>query len=202
MSQHAPAVQPSPVLATAGREGCRGLGRAAPLPARALQPSRPGRLAVNRLPATTGGLGPAPVAAVIRPAVIRPCRALVSKPHRIVCGDGPTARRTWYACCPSTMLSGEVTIQMRDRDVVLGLRELFVVPRGAERCPGADTETAVLLLEPSNVVNTGDAGGAFTAEAETLSRRSPCGPIRMGRPVFRAYADQHEGGWPTVPAAR
>ncbi len=174
MSQHAPAVQPSPVLATAGREGCRGLGRAAPLPARALQPSRPGRLAVNRLPATTGGLGPAPVAAVIRPAVIRPCRALVSKPHRIVCGDGPTARRTWYACCPSTMLSGEVTIQMRDRDVVLGLRELFVVPRG----------------------------GAFTAEAETLSRRSPCGPIRMGRPVFRAYADQHEGGWPTVPAAR
>ena len=33
------------------------------------------------------------------------------------------------------VLSGELTIQMRDRDVVLGPRELFVVPRGAEHCP-------------------------------------------------------------------
>jgi mannose-6-phosphate isomerase-like protein (cupin superfamily) len=57
---------------------------------------------------------------------------------------------------------------MRDRDVVLGPRELFVVPRGAEHCPRADTETAVLLLEPSSAVNTGDAGGKFTAEVETL----------------------------------
>ena len=47
------------------------------------------------------------------------------------------------------VLSGELTIQMRDRNVVLGPRDLFVVPRGAEHCPRADTETAVLLLEPS-----------------------------------------------------
>jgi mannose-6-phosphate isomerase-like protein (cupin superfamily) len=67
------------------------------------------------------------------------------------------------------VLSGELTIQMRDRNVVLGPRDLFVVPRGAEHCPRADTETAVLLLEPSNVINTGDAGGEFTAEVETLS---------------------------------
>jgi len=30
-----------------------------------------------------------------------------------------------------------------DRDVVLGPRELFVVPRGTEHCPRADTETAL-----------------------------------------------------------
>lgn len=67
------------------------------------------------------------------------------------------------------VISGELTIQLRDRDVVLGPGELFVVPRGAEHCPRADAETAVLLLEPSTVVNTGDAGGDLTAEVETLS---------------------------------
>ncbi len=77
------------------------------------------------------------------------------------------------------VLSGELTIQMRDRDVVLGPRELFVVPRGAEHCPRADTETAVLLLEPSSVINIGDAGGEFTAEVETLSLRSTCDRARQ-----------------------
>jgi hypothetical protein len=33
----------------------------------------------------------------------------------------------------------------------------------------ADTETAVLLLEPDSVVNTGDAGGELTAEVEQLA---------------------------------
>jgi len=67
------------------------------------------------------------------------------------------------------VLTGELTIQLRDRDVVLAPRELFVVPRGVEHCPRADTETAVLLFEPSSVVNTGDAGGELTAEVEQLS---------------------------------
>ncbi len=67
------------------------------------------------------------------------------------------------------VLSGEMTIQMRDRDVLLGPGELFVVPRGSEHCPRADIESAVLLLEPSSVVNTGDAGGELTADVETLT---------------------------------
>ena len=67
------------------------------------------------------------------------------------------------------VLGGQLTIQMRDRDVVLGPRELFVVPRGVEHCPRADTETAVLLFEPGSAVNTGDAGGELTAEAERLA---------------------------------
>jgi mannose-6-phosphate isomerase-like protein (cupin superfamily) len=67
------------------------------------------------------------------------------------------------------VLDGELTIQMRDRDVVLGPRELFVVPRGVEHCPRAEVETALLLLEPSSVVNTGDAGGELTAKVETLA---------------------------------
>jgi mannose-6-phosphate isomerase-like protein (cupin superfamily) len=67
------------------------------------------------------------------------------------------------------VLSGEMTIQMRDRNVILGPGELFVVPRGSEHCPRAEIETAVLLLEPSSVVNTGDAGGELTADVETLT---------------------------------
>jgi mannose-6-phosphate isomerase-like protein (cupin superfamily) len=67
------------------------------------------------------------------------------------------------------VLGGQLTIQMRDRDVVLGPRELFVVPRGVEHCPRAEAETAVLLLEPGSVVNTGDAGGELTAEVEELA---------------------------------
>jgi mannose-6-phosphate isomerase-like protein (cupin superfamily) len=51
---------------------------------------------------------------------------------------------------------------------VLGPRELFVVPRRVEHCPRAEVETALMLLEPSSVVNTGDAGGELTAEIETL----------------------------------
>jgi len=50
------------------------------------------------------------------------------------------------------VLDGRLTIQMRDGDVVLGRRELFVVPRGVEHCPRADAETAMLLFEPGTVI--------------------------------------------------
>jgi len=65
-------------------------------------------------------------------------------------------------------LDGEVTIQLRDRDVVLAPGELFVVPRGVEHCPKADEPAHVLLIEPRDTVNTGDAGGDLTAEARPL----------------------------------
>jgi mannose-6-phosphate isomerase-like protein (cupin superfamily) len=62
------------------------------------------------------------------------------------------------------VLDGHLTIQLRDRDVELGPGELFVVPRGVEHCPRAEEETHVLLIEPRETVNTGDAGGDMTAE--------------------------------------
>ncbi|TDE89274.1 cupin domain-containing protein [Occultella glacieicola] len=66
------------------------------------------------------------------------------------------------------VLDGRLTIQLRDRDVTLGPGQLFVVPRGVEHCPRSDTEAKVLLLEPAGVVNTGDTGGALTAEVEQI----------------------------------
>ena len=41
------------------------------------------------------------------------------------------------------VLAGKLTIQLRDRDVVLGPGELFVVPKGVEHCPKAEEETHV-----------------------------------------------------------
>lgn len=67
------------------------------------------------------------------------------------------------------VIDGELTIQLRDGDAVLAPGELFVVPRGVEHCPKADVETSVMLIEPKGVVNTGDAGGDFTAELADLS---------------------------------
>lgn len=65
------------------------------------------------------------------------------------------------------VLSGSLTIQLRDGDVTLGPGQLFVVPRGVEHCPLThDGEVRVMLIEPSGVVNTGDAAGT---KAEKLT---------------------------------
>jgi hypothetical protein len=40
--------------------------------------------------------------------------------------------------------------------------------RSAEHCPDADEEIEVLLIEPRDTVNTGDAGGEMTAEPRLL----------------------------------
>jgi len=66
------------------------------------------------------------------------------------------------------VISGHLTIHLRDRDVELDPGELFVVPRGVEHCPEAAEETEVLLIEPDGTVNTGDAGGELTAEPTVL----------------------------------
>jgi mannose-6-phosphate isomerase-like protein (cupin superfamily) len=66
------------------------------------------------------------------------------------------------------VLTGRLTIHLRDRDVELGAGEIFVVPRGVEHCPDAVEETEVLLIEPDGTVNTGDAGGEMTVDPRIL----------------------------------
>ena len=61
------------------------------------------------------------------------------------------------------VLGGEMEIGFRDRTVTLKAGELFVVPKGVEHVTRAERECHVLIIEPSGVVNTGDAGGELTA---------------------------------------
>ncbi|MCX4640855.1 cupin domain-containing protein [Streptomyces platensis] len=67
------------------------------------------------------------------------------------------------------VVSGRLTIQLRDGEVTLGPGELYVVPQGVEHCPVAEEETAILLLEPVGTLNTGGAGGPRTKAPEPLA---------------------------------
>jgi mannose-6-phosphate isomerase-like protein (cupin superfamily) len=66
------------------------------------------------------------------------------------------------------VLSGRLTIQMREGNVELGPGELFVVPKGVEHCPRSDEEVHLLLIEPTGTPNTGDAGGEMTATPQAI----------------------------------
>ena len=66
------------------------------------------------------------------------------------------------------VVSGEMTLQLRDGDVVLGPNEISVVPAGVEHCPKADEETVIVMVELQGTVNTGDAGGERTAQLREL----------------------------------
>ena len=62
------------------------------------------------------------------------------------------------------VLEGSMGIEFKERTVHLREGEMFVVPRGEEHKPFAENECKVLLVEPRGVVNTGESGGALTAE--------------------------------------
>jgi mannose-6-phosphate isomerase-like protein (cupin superfamily) len=60
------------------------------------------------------------------------------------------------------VIKGSMRIDFRGGSVELQQGEMVVVPRGAEHRPFAESECDVLLIEPVETVNTGDAGGERT----------------------------------------
>ncbi len=62
------------------------------------------------------------------------------------------------------VVSGQLTIQLRDGELVLEEGELAVVPRGVEHCPVAYKETHLLVFEPVTTINTGDVTSELTVE--------------------------------------
>ena len=59
---------------------------------------------------------------------------------------------------------GRFRVEFRDRTVELGPGEFVVVPRGIEHRTAADEEAEILIFEPAETVNTGDAAPSeFTA---------------------------------------
>lgn len=61
------------------------------------------------------------------------------------------------------VLDGEMSLEFRDKTVPLVAGEMYVVPKGVEHRPVAVRECSIMLVEPRGVVNTGDAGGGYTA---------------------------------------
>ncbi|MCA3185767.1 MULTISPECIES: cupin domain-containing protein [unclassified Cupriavidus] len=61
------------------------------------------------------------------------------------------------------VIDGRLRIDFRDGHVTVNAGEMYVVPRGVEHKPVAETEVRMLLIEPRGVVNTGDQGGDRTA---------------------------------------
>lgn len=59
---------------------------------------------------------------------------------------------------------GRFRVEFRDRVETLGPGQFIVVPRGVEHRTAADEEAEVMIFEPSEVINTGDAPTSdFTA---------------------------------------
>lgn len=54
------------------------------------------------------------------------------------------------------VLDGILRIDFRDGSVTLKTGEMFVIPKGVEHKPYAESEVKMLLIEPRGVANTGD----------------------------------------------
>lgn len=61
------------------------------------------------------------------------------------------------------VLDGEMAIEFRNGRTLLHPGELFVVPKGVEHKPVAEKECHILLVEPADLVNTGNAESELTA---------------------------------------
>jgi len=62
------------------------------------------------------------------------------------------------------VMEGTLNIEFRDGMVTLESGEMFVIPKGVEHKPMADSECKIMIIEPKGVVNTGEVDGQLTAE--------------------------------------
>ena len=62
------------------------------------------------------------------------------------------------------VLKGRLEIHFRDGKVTLDEGEMYVVPKGVEHKPVAESECHIMLVEPAGTVNTGDVVNERTAE--------------------------------------
>ena len=61
------------------------------------------------------------------------------------------------------VLEGKMNIEFDNETVEINTGEMIVVPRGEKHRPFAQEECKIMLVEPTGVVNTGDAGRELTA---------------------------------------
>ena len=73
------------------------------------------------------------------------------------------------------VVKGELTMRLRDGDVVVKPGEWIVVPHGVEHQPSAAADTWVLLIEPTETLNTGNVVSERTVRATPLASALPRG---------------------------
>ena len=60
------------------------------------------------------------------------------------------------------VVKGKLHIKMKDQEIILDEGEFFIVPKGVDHMPYAPEEAHIMLFEPKEVINTGDAPGEKT----------------------------------------
>ncbi len=64
------------------------------------------------------------------------------------------------------VFKGQLTIQLRDGEVVLSPGEMCVVPKGVEHCPLAEPDTHFMMIEPASTEHTGKNKSSVTVAVE------------------------------------
>lgn len=62
------------------------------------------------------------------------------------------------------VVKGSFDMEFRDKTITLNEGEFLIVPRGVEHRPNASEEVQVLLFEPANTLNTGNAENEMTVK--------------------------------------
>ena len=62
------------------------------------------------------------------------------------------------------VIKGSMKIELEDGVVELDAGEMYVVPKGVMHKPSAEKECQIMLVEPRDVINTGEADSELTAE--------------------------------------
>ena len=60
------------------------------------------------------------------------------------------------------VIKGNFTMQLRDRDIPLGVHDFIIIPRNTEHRPVADNEVEIMLFEPAGTLNTGNVRNNLT----------------------------------------
>jgi mannose-6-phosphate isomerase-like protein (cupin superfamily) len=60
------------------------------------------------------------------------------------------------------VLDGNLTIELRDKTLELKKLEMVVIPKGVEHKPSCSEECKLLLIEPTDTINTGNVRSDLT----------------------------------------
>lgn len=64
------------------------------------------------------------------------------------------------------VFKGQLTLQLRNGNVVLNAGEMYVVPKGTEHRPKATPDTHFMMIEPSSTAHTGEMQSEVTVSSE------------------------------------